>query len=67
MSDDIYTIPPALPETACWWPGCASLNESGDCKRECPLADDWIVACSRCGAAVGASTLRCPICDEAET
>ena len=62
---DIYTIPDygALPEDACRWPACATpiceRNENGTC----PLSDDFVGACSRCGAAIALSTLRCPVCD----
>lgn len=69
VDDDIYTIPPydELPPDACHWPGCANpvceRNENGTC----PLAEEVIVACSRCGAAVAASTLACPVCDRKDT
>lgn len=64
-TDGFHTIPDygALPANACHWPRCANPV----CQRECPLEDDLIVACSRCGCAVGASTLKCPVCDAASS
>jgi hypothetical protein len=64
----IYTIPDygSLPEGSCTWPACST--EHGFCPRTeagtCPLDSDLILACSRCGCALGASSLKCPVCDQ---